>query len=176
MQPTQNDEWGVIERLLPAGWKKAAREKKAFQRARYITDPAPLLRLLLFHAVNDAGLRETVAQARASGIAEMSQVALLKRLRSSCPWLAWVGAELCRNLREEPRLPAGLRPRAVDSTTIQGGLLMIIKERGIVDRAHWEGVGIARRCPRPGGRARHGRPPSFDDRPWDARPPGRHLP
>jgi hypothetical protein len=120
MRPSKNDEWGVIERLLPAGWKNAARETKAFQRARYITDPAPLLRLLLFHAVNDAGLRETVAQAQASGIADMSQVALLKRLRSSGAWLAWVGAQLCRNLREEPRLPEGLRPRAVDSTTIQG--------------------------------------------------------
>jgi hypothetical protein len=70
--------------------------------------------------VNDGGLRETVAQARGSGIAQMSQVALLKRLRTSGGWLAWLGAELCRSLREEPRLPQGLRPRAVDSTTVQG--------------------------------------------------------
>ena len=120
MHPTKNDEWRVIERLLPAGWKNAAREKKAFRRARYLTDPAPLLRLLLFHAVNDTGLRETVAQARASGIAEMSQVALFKRLRTAGAWLAWLGEQLCRNLRDEPRLPHGLRPRAVDSTTVQG--------------------------------------------------------
>lgn len=120
MRTIKDDEWGVIERLLPAGWKAAAREQKAFQRARYITDPGPLLRLLLFHAVNDAGLRETVTQARASGLAEMSHVALLKRVRNSGAWLAWVGAQLCRNLREEPRLPQGLRPRAIDSTTIQG--------------------------------------------------------
>jgi len=79
-----------------------------------------LLRLLLFHAVNDGGLRETVAQARASRIAAMSQVALFKRLRTSGPWLAWIGAGLCRALREQPRLPQGLRPRAVDSTTVQG--------------------------------------------------------
>ena len=120
MQPTTKDEWGVIETLLPVGWRQAAREQKAFQRARYTTDPASLLRLLLFHAVNDGGLRETVAQARASGIAQMSQVALLKRLRTSGGWLAWLGAELCRSLREEPRLPQGLRPRAIDSTTVQG--------------------------------------------------------
>jgi len=120
MQPTTKDEWGVIETLLPVGWRQAAREQKAFQRARYTTDPASLLRLLLFHAVNDGGLRETVAQARASGIAQMSQVALLKRLRTSGGWLAWLGAELCRSLREEPRWPQGLRPRAIDSTTVQG--------------------------------------------------------
>lgn len=120
MQTPKSDEWNVIETLLPGGWREAAREQKAFQRARYLTDPAVLLRLLLFHAVNDGGLRETVAQARASGIAQMSQVALLKRLRTSGLWLAWLGAELCRSLRETPRLPEGLRLRAVDSTTVQG--------------------------------------------------------
>ncbi|MGH8324489.1 MAG: transposase, partial [Steroidobacteraceae bacterium] len=114
------DEWGVIEKLLPAGWRAAARTEGAFRRARYLSDPAPLLRLLLFHAVSDGGLRETVAQARASGIVEMSQVALLKRLRTAGDWLAWLGRELCRGFRERPRVPKGLRLRAVDSTTVQG--------------------------------------------------------
>lgn len=120
MRPPTTDEWKVIETLLPAGWKEAARGQKAIQRARYLTEPAALLRLLLFHAVNDGGLRETVAQASASGIAQMSQVALLKRLRTSGLWLSWLGAELCRSLRESPRLPHGLRLRAIDSTTVQG--------------------------------------------------------
>jgi len=108
------DEWRVIERLLPKGWKEAARERGAFRRARYLKDPGRLLRLLLFHAVNDGGLRETVAQARASGIAAMSQVALFKRLRTSGGWLAWLCAELARGLRERPRFPQELRPRAID--------------------------------------------------------------
>lgn len=120
MQTSSHDEWKVIEELLPTRWKAAARECKAFQRARYLSDPTPLLRLLLFHAVNDGGLRETVAQARASGIADMSQVALLKRLRTAGPWLAWIGAELCRSLRDELHLSPGLRPRVLDSTTVQG--------------------------------------------------------
>jgi hypothetical protein len=106
--------------MLPLGWREAAREQGAFRRARYVNDPSVLLRLLLFHAVNDGGLRETVAQARAGGIVGMSQVALLKRLRSSAKWLAWIGAGLCRQLREEPQLPHGLRPRAIDATTVQG--------------------------------------------------------
>ena len=120
MQEPANSEWSVIMSLLPPGWEAAARTYKAFQRARYTLDPGSLLRLLLFHAVQDGGLRETVAQARASGIATMSQVALLKRLRTSEGWLAWLGAELCRRLREAPHLPEGLQPRVVDSTTVQG--------------------------------------------------------
>src|ERR1700687_5331864 len=113
MQPVQRDEWSIIESLLPTGWKSAARETKAFQRARYTLDPAPLLRVLLFHAVNNAGLRETVAQARASGIVAMSQVALLKRLRSSSDWLARLGFRVCEQAREEARFSWGLWARAV---------------------------------------------------------------
>jgi hypothetical protein len=120
MKPAPSDEWRVIQSMLPTGWREAAREHGAFRRARYLDDPAVLLRLLLFHAVNDGGLRATVAQARASGIATMSQVALLKRLRTSAKWLAWIGAGLCHELREDPHLPHGLHPRAVDSTTVQG--------------------------------------------------------
>lgn len=120
MKPAPTDEWNIILSMLPRGWREAAREKGAFRRARYLDDPAALLRLLLFHAVNDGGLRETVAQARATGIADMSQVALLKRLRTAGPWLAWIGQGLCRELRDDPHLPLGLRPRAVDSTTVQG--------------------------------------------------------
>jgi hypothetical protein len=114
------DEWGIIEKLLPVDWKAAARKHRAFRRARYIMEPGALLRALLFHAVNDAGLRESVAQLRASGVAELSQVALLKRLRTAGDWLAWLGQELCAELRTQPRVPKALRLRAVDSTTVQG--------------------------------------------------------
>ncbi|QAU22801.1 hypothetical protein EO087_01390 [Dyella sp. M7H15-1] len=108
MKPVARDEWNVIESLLPPGWRDAAREQGAFRRARYIADPGTLLRLLLFHAVNDSGLRETVAQAEVSGIASMSQVALLKRLRTASKWLAWLCAKMCQSLRETPRLPDAL--------------------------------------------------------------------
>ena len=120
MQRPLDTEWRVLERLLPSGWQDAARTCGAFRRARYTPNPAALLRLLLFHAVNDGGLRETVTQARASGIAAISSVALLKRLRTSESWLRWLAAELCRSLREAPRLPQGLRPRVIDGTTVQG--------------------------------------------------------
>jgi len=132
MQPSKTDEWRVIESLLPSGWRDAARAQKAFRRARYIDDPADLLRLILYHAVNDGGLRETVAQARASGIAELSQVALLKRLRTSGDWLSWIGAGLCSDLREASRIPEGLRPRVIDSTTVQGPA-----SKGIEWRIHY---------------------------------------
>lgn len=114
------DEWAIIERLLPQGWQASARELGAFRRARYIGTPSTLLRVLLFHAVAGSALRQTVALLRAAGVAELSQVALLKRLRSSADWLAWIAAELCRASRERACPPGALRLRVVDSTTVQG--------------------------------------------------------
>lgn len=114
------DEWAVIERLLPEGWCEQARVTGAFRRARYIRDPATLLRLLLLHAANDRGLRETTAKAGAAGLAKLSPVALFLRLRTSAPWLAWIAAGLARAMRADASTPLGRRLRAVDSTTIQG--------------------------------------------------------
>ena len=114
------DEWGVVESLLPQGWQVAARECGAFRRARYIKDPSTLLRVLLFHAVNAAGLRQSAALLEAAGVAQLSQVALFKRLRHAGGWLAWIAAGLCGPLREGPRTQGALRLRVVDGTTVQG--------------------------------------------------------
>ncbi len=120
MTPAKNDEWELIERLLPEGWKESARTTNAFRRVRYTSEAGQLLRLLLFHAVNGSGLRETVAQARAAGIGSMSHVALFKRMKTSGPWLEWIAAHLAKGLRELPRVEGSRRLRAIDSTTIQG--------------------------------------------------------
>jgi len=50
----------------------------------------------------------------------MSHVSLFKRLKASGDWMQWLGAGLCRGLRDEPILPERVRLRAVDSTTVQG--------------------------------------------------------
>ena len=60
MRGGADDEWKVIEGLLPRGWSEAAREQGAFRRARYTADPAALLRLLLFHAVGGTSLDQWV--------------------------------------------------------------------------------------------------------------------
>lgn len=120
MTEIQNDEWRILCEMLPHGWQDAARSTKAFRRARYITDPGIVLRLLLFHAVHDGGLRETVSLARAGGLADVSQVALLKRLHTSGDWLSWIAQEMCADLRINPRLRSEWRIRAVDSSSISG--------------------------------------------------------
>ena len=60
----------------------------ALQGLRKDKSPEALLRTLLIHLGCGHSLRETVVRARQAEIAELSDVALLKRLRKSRDWLS----------------------------------------------------------------------------------------
>jgi len=120
-------DWQLIEALLPERWMEMARELGAFQRARGISDARALLRVMLIHLAEGCGLRDTAARAALAGIAQVSDVALLKRLRSCGPWFEW----MAQRLREAPELhaaqlgqsPAGLlagrQLRVVDGSVVR---------------------------------------------------------
>jgi len=97
-----DEDWQLVESLLPPGWMEKARELQAFQRARGIADARALLRVMLIHLAEGCGLRETAARASLAGIAEVSDVALLKRLRSCGAWFEW----MAQQLRASPELLA----------------------------------------------------------------------
>lgn len=100
------EDWGIIESLLPEHWQSQARELGAFRRARGIADARALLQVMLIHLAEGCGLRETAARADLAGIARVSDVALLKRLRSCGPWFEW----LAQRLRQAPELGAQALP------------------------------------------------------------------
>ena len=118
-----DEEWGVLATLLPEGWRELARETGAMRRARGgVRSPEALLQLLLLHVATGLSLTQAVARAHVQGIASVTDVALLKRLRSSEGWLR----ELARRMFEASRFaralttgPDGRRLRAVDATTIE---------------------------------------------------------
>jgi hypothetical protein len=120
-----DEDWRLVEAMLPLGWMEKARELRAFQRARGIEDPRALLRVMLIHLAEGRGLRETAAQAALAGIADVSDVALLKRLRSCGPWFEWIA----QGMREAPELSGaatsplsqllgGRRLRVVDGSVV----------------------------------------------------------
>lgn len=59
----------------------------AFARLREFPSPGVLLRTLLLHVARGYSLRETVVRAKLAHWANISDVALLKRLRKSEEWL-----------------------------------------------------------------------------------------
>lgn len=103
--PGLTDDWATLEALLPLQWQAKARELGAFKRGRVIPDAPTLLRVMLIHLTQGCGLRQTAEMARLGGIASVSDVAILKRLRNCGDWFEW----MCREMRAL-WLPAPLRP------------------------------------------------------------------
>jgi hypothetical protein len=113
------DGWSALLARLPAGFDVAAmaRAHRAWRRARGVPSPAALLRLALVYADTPLSLRGTAAWAAASGVAEVSDVALPGRLRNAEGWLEQIlGALLASRLGT---IPPGLR-RAVELVDATG--------------------------------------------------------
>jgi hypothetical protein len=114
------EDWELLKSFLPSNWQFLARRTDAIKGLRQDKSEEKCLRTLLIHLACGYSLRETVVRAREAHLAELSDVALLKRLRKSEEWLY----ELCRSLFEEANLatdtPAlGRRIRLVDATHVK---------------------------------------------------------
>ena len=94
----------------------SARETKAFLRARVIDNAADLLRLVLAYCLGDRGLRLTAAWAASIGLADVSNVALLYRLRQCGNWLALLVGEALTAAAPVPS--RGRMIRIIDATAV----------------------------------------------------------
>lgn len=94
--------------------EQLAYEKGAFVRSRKVESPVDLLRLLMTWSIGGYSLEETAAVAAESGIADVSDVALLKRFRRC---RGWVGA-LLSELLGTSQVSGPFRMRLVDATTV----------------------------------------------------------
>jgi hypothetical protein len=90
------ENWKVLALLLPPGWQQMAWQSGAVERLRGFPSPDVLLRMLLLHVARGYSLRETVVRAKLANWANVSDVALLKRLRNSEEWLRLLCTELLR--------------------------------------------------------------------------------
>jgi hypothetical protein len=114
------EDWELLVSMLPQGWRELALQTGATKGLRKVKGEADCLRTLLLHLACGYSLRETAVRSREAGLADLSDVALLKRLRKSRDWLHG----LCRQLLAErgPAVNQGLthqRLRLVDATAIQ---------------------------------------------------------
>src|SRR5687767_6695951 len=80
-------EWGVLTRFLPEGWQELARSTGALRRARQVSSPDVLLRLAFLYAASGLSLQQATARATTAGLARISAVGLMKRMRTAGPWL-----------------------------------------------------------------------------------------
>ena len=125
------EDWDVISTLLPTGWQEQARRTGALRRTRGFKDAASLLRVMLIHWVDGCSLRETAVRARAGGLADVSDVALLARFRGCGEWFRWMGEQLSRRLTSTAReVWPGRRVRLADAT--------VVCEPGATWRLHYQ--------------------------------------
>ena len=91
-------DWGVVTTMLPADWRNKAKELGAVRRLRGFASAEAVLRVMLIHLADGCSLRETAVRARAGDLADVSDVALLKRLRGCGPWFQWMIQEMAANM------------------------------------------------------------------------------
>jgi len=115
------EDWELLMRFLPDGWRDKARELGAFRRAREFADAGQLLRTLLIHLAGGSSLKETSVRASSGGLAQVSSVAIWKRLRQAGEWFRWMSEGLmCTWVAHGPRdaLPTQYRIRLIDGSSI----------------------------------------------------------
>jgi Transposase DDE domain len=113
-----NEDWtNVVARLGGAeSLKDTARETKAFLRPREITNAVDLLRLILAYCLGERGLRSTAAWAASVGLVDISNVALLYRLRQCSGWLALLVGQALAGAA--PKASRGRLIRIIDATSV----------------------------------------------------------
>src|SRR4030081_3286239 len=113
-----NEDWSnIVARLGGADVLNAtARKTKAFLRPREITNAVDLLRLILAYCLGERGLRLTAAWAVSVGLVDISNVALLYRLRQCGDWLAMLVGQVLSGAA--PKAAHGRLIRIIDGTTV----------------------------------------------------------
>jgi len=113
-------QWPYLASFLasPEVIEQSARDFGALRRKRRVASASELLRLALAYGFCGLSLRQTAAWAEACGVASLSDVALLKRLRSASDWL---GHLLAVKLGERASPPSSSRRlRIIDATSVSG--------------------------------------------------------
>lgn len=109
--------WEALFAQLPPDFEERARTSGALVRRRGIHNARDLLQVILAYAVGDWSLRQVGAWGTVSGVAEVSDVTVLNRLRQSVNWLeGLVVHQLTRRLPSAT--PAAVRLRLLDATVL----------------------------------------------------------
>jgi hypothetical protein len=119
---TGSDWISTVDRLGGAeALEREARATGAFLRPREVMCGVDLLRLILAYCLGERGLRLTAAWAEAIGLASLSNVALLGRLRNAVPWLESILARLLTQAAAGSVgvVAGGRLIRLVDATTVR---------------------------------------------------------
>ena len=126
-----NEDWTNVVAQLGGAEQLGvtARETKAFLRPREITNAVDLLRLVLAYCLGEWGLRSTAAWAASVGLVDISNVAVLYRLRQCGDWLAMLVGQALAGAA--PQASHGRLIRIIDATTVPKKGTVARKKNGV---------------------------------------------
>jgi hypothetical protein len=81
------EDWSLLLSFFPTNWIELAGETDALKKLRKDKDVENYLRTLLLHIGCGYSLRDTATRAKLAGLADISDVALLGRLKKAKDWL-----------------------------------------------------------------------------------------
>ncbi len=110
--------WQELVGQLPQGLEASAKASGALRRRRGIRDAATLLRMALAYAVCDWPLRLVGAWLTTLGLADLSDVAILKRLKQCQHWLGYLVAQCLQQRSAWLAEPRRVRIRIVDASEV----------------------------------------------------------
>jgi len=115
-----DDDWQILVSVFPRNWQELGTQMQATNYMRGFSSAEVLLRTILLHIGRGYSLKETASRARVAKLAEVSSVALFKRLKKSEEWLRG----LCLALLEESGVEIGRwntvrRFRVVDGSIVK---------------------------------------------------------
>jgi hypothetical protein len=119
MNKKKLDDWNILLDFLPKTWLDLAHKTGALKGLRKNKSPESLLRTMFIHCACGYSLRETAVRAREANLADMSDVALMKRLKKCQEWFR----QMCICLFEERGVQVencqGLNLRIFDATHVE---------------------------------------------------------
>lgn len=115
------EDWEILANWLPQDLDTLAQQCGFMRRARGLQDAGRWIRLILMHVAGGLSLKQTVVRASELGLAEVSSVALFKRLRTAEELLRQLTSHLLSEQRR--RLGDGLESwkgaiRVIDATEV----------------------------------------------------------
>jgi hypothetical protein len=117
------EEWLILRDWLPDDLEASAKKCGFIRRGTGRVSAEIWLRLILMHVVGGLSLDQTMLRASELGWADLSAVALFKRLRVAQEWLVQLCSKLLAfqraRLRERHPWPKGWAVRLIDATDVQ---------------------------------------------------------
>jgi Transposase DDE domain len=113
------EDWPILMSFFPDHWEELAATTNALKGLHKNKEAENYLRTLMLHIAGGYSLRETVARAKLSGLADLSDVAFLFRLAKAKEWLR----QMCVELFAQSGVAAAgedvFQVRLFDATTVK---------------------------------------------------------